>query len=177
MATGTYSRMFAIGNHHTGNSAGSVNLGYRLASDPRSGALYRLFQRRKNAGAGDSQNIDYMLNRSTDGGETWELNGSYEGIVVANADSTQPRPKFLHGQRRAGRAYQAAVDRQTRDVFYVYGNRDPVTGNNRLAVRRLSDDKHGGLAIGSEVFVTGQVQAAIPAVAITTRPYPRAAFT
>jgi hypothetical protein len=32
-------------------------------------------------------------------------------------------------------------------VFYVYGNRDPVTGNNRLAVRRLSDDKHGGLAI------------------------------
>jgi hypothetical protein len=52
MATGTYSRMFAIGNHHTGNSAGSVNPGYRLASDPRSGALYRLFQRRKNAGAG-----------------------------------------------------------------------------------------------------------------------------
>ena len=56
-------------------------------------------------------------------------------------------------------------------MFYIYGNRDPVTGNNRLAVRRLSDDKHGGLAIGPEVFVTGQVQAAIPAVAITTRPF------
>ena len=72
---------------------------------------------------------------------------------------------------RSTGAYQAAVDRQTGDVFYIYGNRDPVTGNNRLAVRRLSDDKHGGLAIGPEVFVTGQVQAAIPAVAITTRPF------
>jgi hypothetical protein len=53
-------------------------------------------------------------------------------------------------------------------VFYVYGKRDPATGNNRLAMRRLSDDTHGGLAIGSEVFVTGQVEAAIPAVAITS---------
>jgi hypothetical protein len=58
-------------------------------------------------------------------------------------------------------------DRQS-DLFYVYGNRDPVTGNNRRAVRRLSDNKHGGLAIGPEVYVTGQVQAAIPAVAITS---------
>jgi hypothetical protein len=96
------------------------------------------------------------------------LNGSYAGIVVANADSTQPRPKFCTVNAVLDGADQAAVDRQTGDVFYVYGNRDPVTGNNRRAVRRLSDNKHGGLAIGPEVYVTGQVQAAIPAVAITS---------
>jgi hypothetical protein len=99
-----------------------------------------------------SQNIDYMLNRSTGGGETWELNGSYEGIVVANADSTQPRPNFCTVNAVLDGADQAAVDRQTGDVFYVYGNRDPVTGNNRRAVRRLSDNKHGGLAIGPERY-------------------------
>jgi hypothetical protein len=168
MAAGPDARMFAIGNHPTSVAAGAVNLGYRLASDPHSGAIYHLFQHRIKAGAGDSQNIDYMLNRSTDGGETWELNGSFEGIVVANADSTQPRPKFCTVNASLDGADQAAVDRQTGDVVYVYGNRDPVTGNNRLAMRRLSGDKHGGLAVGPEVFVTGQVQAAIPAVAITS---------
>ena len=131
-------------------------------------ALYSLFQRWRNAGGGNSQNINYMLNRSTDGGRTWELNGSPEGIVVANADSTHPLPKFCTINATLGGADQAVVDPQTDDVFYVYGKRDPETGNNRLAVRRLSDDKHGGLAIGTEVFVTGQGQAAIPAVAITS---------
>jgi hypothetical protein len=162
------SRMFTNDIHHSSGSAGVVNLGYRLANDPRSGALYSLFQRRINAGSGGSQNIDYLLNRSTDGGQTWELNGSLEGIVVANADSTQPLPKFCTVNATLGGADQAAVDPQTGDVFYVYGKRDPATGNNRLAMRRLSDDTHGGLAIGSEVFVTGQVEAAIPAVAITS---------
>ena len=132
------------------------------------GALYNLFQRWRNAGGGNSQHINYMLNRSTDGGRTWELNGSPESIVVANADSTQPLPKFCTINATLGGADQAVVDPQPGDVFYVYGKRDPETGNNRLAVRRLSDDKHGGLAIGTEVFVTGQVQAAIPAVAITS---------
>ena len=161
-------RRVTNGIHRTGASVGVVNLGYRLASDPRSGALYSLFQRWRNAGGGDSQNINYMLNRSTDGGRTWELNGSPEGIVVAKADSTQPLPKFCTVNATLGGADQAVVDPQTGDVFYVYGKRYPETGNTRLAVRRLSDDKHGGLAIEREVFVTGQVQATIPAVAITS---------
>lgn len=164
----TGSRKFTINNHRTGVSAGVVNLGYRLANDPHSGALYSLFQRWNNAGAGDSRNIDYMLNRSTDGGKTWELNGSPEGIVVANADSTQPQPKFCTVNALLGGADQAAVDPQTGDVYYVYGNRDPATGNNRLAMRRLSGDKHGGLATGPEVFVTGQGQAALPSMAIAS---------
>jgi hypothetical protein len=154
-------------DHRTGFSTGFVNPGHRLAIDQNSGAVYSLFQRRIAAGAGGSQNINHMLNRSTDGGNTWTLNGSATGIVVANADSTQPTPKFCTVNALLGGADHAAVDPQTGDVVYVYGNRDPTTGNNRLAMRRLTDDGAGGLAIGSEIFVTGQVQAAIPSVAVT----------
>jgi hypothetical protein len=110
-----------------------------------------------------------MLNRSTDGGKTWSLNGVVTGIVVANADSTQPEPKFCTVNALLGGVDHAAVDPQTGDVVYVYGNRDPTTGNNRLATRRLTDDGAGGLAIGAETFITGQVQAAIPSVAITEK--------
>jgi len=78
----------------SGFSTGFVNPGHWLAVDPRSGAVYSLFQRRIAPGAGGSQNINYMLNRSTDGGQTWGLIGSATGIVVANADSTQPWRKF-----------------------------------------------------------------------------------
>ena len=156
-------------DHSTGSGTlDFVNAGHRLAIDRHSGAVYSLFQSWTRTGADDSQHINYMLNRSTDGGQTWSLNGSTTGIVVAEADSTQPRPKFCTVNALLGGADHAAVDPETGDVLYVYGNRDPNTGNNRLAMRRLTDDGNGGLAIGPEIFVTGQVQAAIPSVAITT---------
>jgi hypothetical protein len=166
VAKATDPLVFTVDNR-TGFSTPVINPGHRLAIDQNSGAVYSLFQRRTGPGAGDSQNIDYMLNRSLDGGDTWTLNGSATGIVVANADSTQPRPKFCTVNALLGGVDHAAVDPQTGDVVYVYGNRDPNTGNNRLAMRRLTDNGSGGLAIGSEVFITGQVQAAIPSVAVT----------
>jgi hypothetical protein len=106
-----------------------------------------------------------MLNRSTDGGITWSLNGVATGIVVANADSTQPTPKFGTVNALLGGVLHAAVDPITGDVYYVYGNRDPSSGSNRLAIRRIDD----GVVVGPEHFVTGQVglvQAAIPSVAV-----------
>jgi len=157
---------FTIDNR-SGFSIGGVNPGHRLAVDPRSGAIYSLFQRNIAPGPGGSKNINYMLNRSTDGGNTWTLNGSATGIVVANANSTQPQPKFCTVNALLGGADHATVDPKTGDVVYVYGRRDPVTGNNRLAMRRLTPNGAGGLTIGPQAFVTGQVQAAIPSVAIT----------
>jgi hypothetical protein len=151
-----------------GFSAGRVNPGHRLAKDPRSGFIYSLFQQNNAPGAGGSKNIDYMLNRSIDGGLTWGLNGRPSGIVVANGDSTQPTPKFGTVNALLGGVDHAAVDPNNGDVYYVYGSRDPSTGNNRLASRRLTDNGSGGLTIGPEVFVTGQVQAALPSVAVTT---------
>jgi len=165
VAQGTNPPNFTIDNQ-SGVSTGGVNPGHRLAVDPGTGSVYSLFQRNIAAGAGGSKNIDYMLNRSINGGATWTLNGSGTGIVVANADSTQPTPKFGTVNALLGGVLHAAVDPTTGDLYYVYGNRDSGTGNNRLAIRRIQDDGMGGVTVGSQLFVTGQVQAALPSVAV-----------
>jgi hypothetical protein len=151
----------------TGFSTGFVNPGHRLATNQKTGYVYSLFQRRTAAGTGGSQNINYMLNRSTDGGNSWSLNGSSTGIVVANGDSNQPTPKFGTVNALLGGVLHATTDPNHGDiVYYVYGNRDHVTGNNRLSLRRLEDDGTGNLVVVLTSFVTGQAQAALPSVAV-----------
>jgi hypothetical protein len=150
----------------SGISTGFINPGHRLAKNPLTGVVYSLFQRSPRVGAGGSRGIDYMLNRSTDGGQGWPLGGG-DGIIVASADSTQPQPKFGTVNALLGGVLHAAVHPQTGDLYYVYGNRDPSTGNNRLAIRRITTGRDDNLVIGAESFVTGQVQAALPSVAVT----------
>jgi hypothetical protein len=149
-----------------GFSTPFVKPGHRMAKDTISGAVYSLFQRRIAAGAGGSQRIDYMLNRSTDGGASWSLGGG-TGVIVARADSSQPRPKFGTVNALLGGALHATVHAQTGAVYYVYGNRDAATGKNRLALRRITFAADGTPNIGPESFVTGQVDAALPSVAVT----------
>lgn len=156
---------FTVDNQ-SGTSTGGVNPGHRLAVDPSNGFVYSLFQRCVGNCGGDPKNIDFMLNRSTDGGATWTLNGMGGGIIVANANSTQPTPKFGTVNALLGGVDHATVDPNNGDVYYVYGNRDGGTGNNRLAIRRIQDNGGGGVTVGPEHFVTGQVQAAIPSVAV-----------
>ena len=157
---------FSTSDNLTGFSTSFVNPGHRLAVDPSSGAIYSLFQTVVQLNADGSKNINYVLNRSTDGGLTWSLNGSDSGITVANGDSTQPTPKFGTVNALLGGVDHVAVDPSTSDVYVVYGNRDSVTGNNRLSMVRLTDDGAGGLVIGPPYFVTDQVQAALPSVAV-----------
>src|SRR5438132_1888763 len=88
--------------------------------------------------------------------------------LVANADSTQPQPKFGTVNALLGGADHAAVDPNNGDVYYVYGSRDAGTGNDRLAIRRIFDNGGGGVTVGPENFVTGQVEAAIPSVAVAS---------
>ena len=156
---------FTVDNQ-SGTSTGGINPGHRLAVDRQTGFVYSLFQRCVSNCGGDPKNINYMLNRSTDGGATWILNGLAGGIIVANADSTQPQPKFGTVNALLGGADHAAVDPNNGDVYYVYGSRDAGTGNDRLAIRRIFDNGGGGVTVGPENFVTGQVEAAIPSVAV-----------
>lgn len=153
-------------DQQVGNSLGAVNPGLRLVKY-RTGTMWALWGRNVAPGAGGSKNIDYMLNRSTDGGNSWSLNGAALGIRIANADSTQPQPKFGTVNALLGNVDHAAVDPWKGGLYYVYGNRDSATGNNRLAIRRIvTDPGSGNVTIGAEHFVTGQVQAAIPQVAV-----------
>lgn len=144
-----------------------INPGFRLATDPRNGYVYALFQEQVNQDCRpDFQTVNYRLNRSTDGGNTWNLNGNVNGLVVATGDSVQPTPKFATVNALFGGVLHAAVDPNSGDVFYVYGNRDPATTNNRLSIVRVRDNGHGGLRTDPPVFVTDQVQAALPSVAV-----------
>src|SRR5207248_4997936 len=59
-----------------------------------------------------------------------------------------------------------AYDPQHAVLYYVFGDRDPATGNNRLAIRPIEPTFIGRVILGKKHFVTGQVQAAIPQVAV-----------
>jgi hypothetical protein len=128
--------------------------------------VYSLFQFNNGGGSGTAR-PSYIINRSTDNGTTWSLNGMSGGLTVATADSDQPAPRFGTVNCLLGGIDHADVDPNTGDVYVVYGNRDSGTGNNRLAIRRLTDNGAGGVNVGTENFVTGQVQAALPSVAVT----------
>ena len=154
-----------------GNATGAVNPGLRMADDRGSGVMWALWGRNVAAGDDASKGMNYMLNRSTDGGATWTLNGdpglpATAGIVVATADSDQPWPKFGGVNALLGGVHHAAVDPRNGDLYYVYGDRDAATNNNRLSIRRITDAGGGAVSVGAASFVTGQVQAALPSVAV-----------
>jgi len=94
------------------------------------------------------------------------LNGSSTGIRVASGQSTQPQPKFGTVNALLGGVNHVAADPNNSDVYVVFGNRDRKTTMNRLSIVRLTSDGKGGLKIGTPHFVTGQVQAALPSMAI-----------
>jgi hypothetical protein len=146
-----------------------TNPGTRLAADHSNGTMYVVWQYATGQAADLSyRTICYALNRSTDGGTTWTLNGHSGGICVATANSTQPTPKFGTVNALLGGVDAISVDPTNGDVYVVYGARDGATLNNRLAIRRMTPDGSGGLTIGPEHFVTGQVQAALPSVAVAS---------
>jgi hypothetical protein len=151
-----------------GESTPGVNPGIRLAEDPRTGAMWVIWGRVFNDLGGGVKDMDYMVNRSTDGGASWPLGGG-SGQLAAIGFSTQPTPKFGTVNALLGGVHHAAVDPTTGDLYYVYGKRDSDTGKDRLAISKIASDGGGGI-IGwpgaPEHFVTGQVEAAIPQVAV-----------
>ncbi|MDP9184792.1 MAG: hypothetical protein M3O29_03870, partial [Actinomycetota bacterium] len=155
----TYTRRFGYYN-------GYVNPGTRLAVDQRNGTVYALYQYATQKNTDGSVHVVYGLNRSTDAGKTWTLNGSSTGTVVAEADSEQPRPKFGGVNALLGGIDSIAVDQSSGDVYVAYGIRDPNTGYNRIAVARLVGDGSGGLKVVSRRYLPGQYESALPAIAV-----------
>ncbi len=154
-------------DRQVGNSTAGINPGLRMAEDPATGAMYALWGRCVANCGGDPKTINYMLNRSVDGGNTWQLDGNAFGSIIATAQSTQPQPKFGGVNALLGGAHHAAVDPATGDVYYVYGNQDAL-GNDRFSIVRVQIDALGNTTIGAPNFVTGVVEAAVPQVAVDT---------
>jgi hypothetical protein len=147
-----------------GNSTDSINPGLRLAKDPTTGIMYAIWQRCTANCGSNAQTISYMLNRSTDGGHTWALNGNSAGVSVASGVSTQPWPKFGTVNALLGGVDHAAVDPRNGSVYVVYGTQS--NGVDRLGIRRLTFS-NGNVTIGNESIVTN-LESAIPQVAVDT---------
>jgi hypothetical protein len=142
-----------------------TNPGLRMAADPRNGAMYVLYE--QSSGGAQPKSVTYRLNRSTNGGATWSLNGNADGLVVDTVNSDQA-PGFKFGGVNAllGGIDHAAVDPSNGDVYVVYGQ--DVAGGNRIRIRRLQDDGVGGLTVGAASDVSASTDAALPSVAVAT---------
>src|SRR5919198_6024052 len=143
----------------------ATNPGLRLANDPRNGTMYALYE--QSTGSTQPKSVTYKLNRSTDGGATWTLNGNANGLVVDTVNSDQA-PGFKFGTVNAllGGVDHAAVDPSNSDVYVVYGQ--DVSGGNRIMIRRLTDNGAGGLTVGAAHNVSTSTDAALPSVAVLT---------
>ncbi len=79
------------------------------------------------------------------------------------------RPSLVASTRCSAKCCTGRSTRQTVTSTHVYGNQDG-SGNNRLAIRRVTDNGAGGVNIGAETFVVGgTVQAALPQVVVNNR--------
>ena len=154
-----------------GTSSGVVDAGLRIANDLNSLAMYAMWQvcpstASNCTSSSTTKTVDYYLNRSTDGGKTWSLNGNSGGLFLVETQSTQPRPKFGTVNALLGGIDHLAVDPNNGDVYVVYGNKDTSTGIDRLSIGHLTANGSGGLKWVDSHFVVGQAETALPSVAI-----------
>jgi hypothetical protein len=156
---------FTVDNIAGTESPLATNPGLRLAADPNNGTMYALYE--QSSGGGQPKSVTYRLNRSTNGGATWTLNGNSDGLVVDTVNSDQA-PGFKFGTVNAllGGVDHAAVDPSNSDVYVVYGQ--DVSGGNQIMMRRLQDNGSGGLSVGAAHTVSTSTDAALPSVAVLT---------
>lgn len=154
------------------------NPGHRIAANHRTGTIYSLWETAASIDCFSGSAVSYMLNRSLDGGKTWELNGSAEGIPVAQVCSHQNIYTYRFGEIEPGTILGGvnslrggidalAVDSKTGDVYVVYGEFDAAAGRDRISIARLTDRGNGWLELGPSHFVSSREhQSALPAVAV-----------
>jgi len=169
-------------DEHVGCSNPGPNPGHRAAADPRTGAVYTLYGNPISPCATPELlggiELEYRLNRSTDGGRTWTFGNQPLGTVVAQACSDQsrdysfgvPEPGNPAGgvNLLKGGIHALAVDPQDGAVYVVYGVFDDDAERDQLKIVRVTSDG-GNVEIGSPVLVSNPAdrQAALPAVAVT----------
>ena len=147
---------------------GRINPGLRIATDPRSGALYALWETATSGSSGDVPLVTYHLNASIDGGKTWRLNRSANGIKLTTTPSFQgSNSEFGNVDALLGGVDHLAVDPNTSDVYIAYGG-DGVSGaGNKMYVMRLTAGAGAGTLVpGAPVAVTGSDPTALPSIAV-----------
>jgi hypothetical protein len=169
---------FTVDNSPGTMANNGTNPGLRLAKDPRNGAMYALWQ--TTTGATTPHPTTLHINRSTDGGANWTLNGNAGGqaLPAGQADdgcttrdtmgNCTAQYKFGNVNALLGGVHHLTVDPTNGDVYVVYGNDNANTGNgNQVLIRRLTDNGSGGLNVGAAVTVSNVASTALPSVAVT----------
>ncbi|MFZ0323936.1 MAG: choice-of-anchor D domain-containing protein, partial [Actinomycetes bacterium] len=154
-----------------GTAAGCCgdNPGLRLATDRRTGFTYAVWQTTTGPNGDNSVNAQIHLNRTTDGGQTWTLNGNAGGVVVASGASNQRTPKFGTVNALIGGVHHAAVDPVTGDVYVVYACGDGVGGDNPLCTVRVHDDGSGTGTMAADAPQTvTTLNSALPSIAVAS---------
>ena len=153
----------------------------RIATDPNNGTVWAAWEDQVGLDLVTcAKGVSFRLSRSADHGQTWTpaLNGGSSPIVSVQLsdegwpDDPNQAPTSCHNHVEKfgtvnallGGSEAIAVDPGTGDLYYVFHFRDSSTGNNRLSVVRVPPNASGGVV--SSAFLTGQVQAALPSIAV-----------
>lgn len=166
---------FTVDNFiNNGPQTSFVNPGTRIATDAN-GTVYSIF------GVGGApvsegvHNVTYYLNRSRDGGVTWDFNGSSAigGITIAsglssqldNAGTQASNNWFAHVNDLRGNITAIAADKTGSHVYVLYGAQDN-TGTDRIFLEEFH--AAGGSLVGSAPLVISPAfeRAALPAITV-----------
>jgi hypothetical protein len=162
---------------NNGPQAGNtVNPGTRIATD-NAGNVYSIFGTGPGTATRGVHNVTYYLNRSSDGGVTWDFNGSsvVGGIVIDSGVSTQlcnmpactqaSNNWFANVNDLRGNITAIATDKTGSHVYVLIGKQD-ANGTDRIylaAYQPLGTN----LVKSSEIVVSpAGERAALPAITV-----------
>jgi hypothetical protein len=163
-------------NINSTNNNGSLsvtgNPGIRLATDSL-GNVYSIYGWDESPAvkAGEPSKVEYRLNMSSDGGQTWKftsLGGQAGGLVVDDGQSLQLGSSFGGVNHLTGNITAIAADPSGAHVYVVYGKED-ATGTDRLYLAEFHPVGSGGLVERANPLpfsVAGQ-RSALPSIAVT----------
>ena len=159
---------------NNGAQANSVNPGTRIAADA-AGKVYSIFGVGGPPSPAGVHTVDYYLNRSGDGGVTWDFNGSsgVGGILITSGKSSQldnagtqaSNNWFAHVNDLRGNITAIATDKTGTHVYVLVGKQDG-TGTDRIYL-----DSY--LAVGVNLVKTSEIvvspafeRAALPSLTV-----------
>jgi hypothetical protein len=166
---------FAVDNPiSNGAQANSVNPGTRIATD-NAGNVYSIFGVGTRTATDGVHNVTYYLNRSRDGGVTWDFNGSSAigGIIIDSGVSTQlcnsctqaSNNWFAGVNDLRGNITAIAPDKSGSHVYVLIGKRDG-SGTDRVYLAAYQP-------VGTNLVKTSEIvispageRAALPAIAV-----------
>jgi hypothetical protein len=168
---------FTAGRDNPISAGGAVttqtNPGLRIATD-NAGNVYSIFGIGDASGPNSTTHVNYRLNMSADGGQTWKFTNSSSapgGLPIASGLSTQLGSSFGGVNALLGNITAIASDRAGNNVYAVFGMKDGAngTGTDRLWLADFQPDGAGGLIERSNptAFSVPGERAALPSIAVT----------